>query len=120
MRPVAPMRRTRNAPLISIPTELFGLGEKILHAFQEAFLSRRMLGAAPQRGVQLPDQLTLLGRELHGGFDHDLAEQVTARAAAHRLDALVTQAEHPSGLGLRRNLDGDIAVQGRYLERTPE
>ena len=51
---------------------------------------------------------------------HDAAKQVAARAPAHGLHALVTQAEDPARLCFGRNLQCDITVQRGNFNRAPE
>ena len=62
-------------------------------------------GVGLERLLELSDELALLGRQVHRGLDHDAAEQVAARPAAHRLHALVAQAKDTPGLRLGGNLE---------------
>src|SRR5580700_4478135 len=75
---------------------------------------------AAQRLFQLSNELALLGAELDRRFNHDAAEEIAARSAAHGFDALVLQAKDPARLRLRRNLDGDLAVERRHEDRAAE
>ena len=56
-------------------------------------------------------------RQVDRRFDHDAAIQVAGLAAAHRLDALVAQAEHAAGLGFGRNADLGFAAERRHRAR---
>src|SRR3546814_11931866 len=68
-------------------------------------LARRVLARAlaDESRLEALQQLALLRGEVHRRLHHRLAVQVAGCAAAHRLDALVPQAEDLAGLGLRRD-----------------
>src|SRR5580658_8622085 len=112
MRPVIPKTA-------SPATLVHRTGEKLLHTFEERLLAR-LVTALLKRGLEFLEQLLLLGRKTHGRLDHDAAEQVPGRTAAHRTHALLAHAEHPAGLGLARNLQNDLAIERRHLHRAPE
>src|SRR6187455_2935361 len=68
--------------------------EEFLHAVEETLAARRMFaGVFQQRLFELAQQLALFAVELHRCLDHDAAEQIAARPAAHGLHALVAQPE---------------------------
>src|SRR5690606_21696199 len=75
---------------------------------------------AGERGLELVQQLALRGGQVDRGFHHHLAVQVARGAAAHRLHALVAQAEDPAGLGLGGDADLGFAAEGRHAHRVPE
>src|SRR5690606_25180004 len=89
-----------------------------LDAIEEGAGPGRMTaGALADEGrLELLQQLALLGAEVDRGLDHRLAVQVARRAAAHRLDALVAQAEQLAGLGLGGNAQFHLAVQRRHAD----
>src|SRR5690606_12947576 len=75
---------------------------------------------AGERGLELVQQLALRGGQVDRGFHHHLAVQIARGAAAHRLHALVAQAEDPAGLGLGGDADLGFAAEGRHAHRVPE
>src|SRR5690606_21102579 len=89
-----------------------------LHAVEERGRTRRMALAvlAGEGGLELLQQLALLGGQVDRGLDHDPAVQVTRRAAAHRTHALATQAEGLAGLGLGGDADFRFATEGRHVD----
>src|SRR5690606_35873180 len=89
-----------------------------LDAIEEGAGPGRMTaGALADEGrLELLQQLALLGAEVDRGLDHRLAVQVARRAAAHRLDALVAQAEQLAGLGLGGNAQFHVAAQRRHAD----
>src|SRR5204862_5405633 len=96
-------------------------GKEALHALEEAALARRVLGAVRlQRLLEPPDQLALLGRQMHRCLDHHAAEQIAARASAHRLHSLVTQPEHTPGLSFGGNLQLHVTTERRYRDAAAE
>src|SRR5690606_13491939 len=82
--PCAPLRSGRGH---AVPERLY--------AVEERGRTRRMALAvlAGEGGLELLQQLALLGGQVDRGLDHDPAVQVARRAAAHRTHALATQAE---------------------------
>ena len=75
---------------------------------------------AAEGRFELVHQIALFGGEIDRGFHHHLAVEVARRAAAHRLDALVAQAEDLAGLGLGGNADLGLASQRGYTHRIAE
>src|SRR5438132_4664087 len=70
----------------------------------------------PPRSTLFP--YTMLFRsQMHRCLDHHAAEQVAARAPAHRLHALVAQPEHAPGLSFGGNLQLHVT---RSEEHTSE
>src|SRR5579863_8093490 len=95
--------------------------EEAPHALEKTLLARCMPpGMKPQRFIQVPHQLALLGREVHRGLNDHPAEKIAARPTAHRLHALVAQAKYASGLGLGGNLQRYIPFQRRHVDRATE
>src|SRR5450631_1062562 len=66
--------------------------------------------------LELAQQFLLPPRELDRRLDRDVTIEIAVHAAAHRLDALVAQAEHLPALRFRRNLDLGVAVERRDLD----
>src|SRR6195256_4611772 len=92
-----------------------------LHALEKAALARGVLGAVRlQRLLELPDQLALLGRQMHRCLDDYAAEQVAARTPAHRLHTLVTQPEHTPGLGFGGNLQLHVTLERGHRDAAAE
>src|SRR5271156_6274811 len=112
MRPVIPKTA-------SPATLVHRTGEELLYPFEERLLAR-LVTALLKRGLESLEQLFLLGRKAHGRLDDHPAEQVAGRTAAHRTHALLAHAEYPSGLGLTRNLQNDLAIECRHLHRASE
>src|SRR6185436_508146 len=80
-------------------------------------LPRAVVASARVHGfLQLAQQRLLLIRQIHRRLHHDAAKQIAGRTASHRFDALLAQAEHTTGLGLRRNLQVDVAAEGRHFD----
>src|SRR2546430_1815197 len=128
MRPVTPMSTARTSGGGAAPAAMLVrltrpavTGKEALHALEEAALARRVLGAVRlQRLLEPPDQLALLGRQMHRCLDHHAAEQVAARAPAHRLHALVAQPEHAPGLSFGGNLQLHVTLERRHRDTAAE
>src|SRR5579863_8284460 len=73
-----------------------------------------------QRLVELAQQRALLARQVHRRLHHYAAEQVAAIAIAHRLHALLAQAEHATGLGLRRDLEHHLPIERWHFDTASE
>src|SRR5262249_48635343 len=80
-------------------------------------VARRVLLAD---GLEFLQQLALARGEVDRRLDHDVAEKVARRLAAHPLDALATQAEGFPALGLGGNLDARAAVERRDVDVAAE
>src|SRR5580658_1557492 len=114
--PAAPMIKTRMVPLARCAA-----GEEPLHTLEKSVLPRSVTVAVPaQQFFELADEFALLSRQIDRRFDHDPAEKVPARAAAHGLYALVAQTKDAARLSLGRNLDGHFAIECRHGERPSE
>src|ERR1700730_12146754 len=57
---------------------------------------------------------------MHRGLDDHAAEQVAARAPAHRFHALVTQPKHAPGLGLGGDLQLHVTIRRRHRNAAAE
>src|SRR3984893_13872996 len=57
---------------------------------------------------------------MHRCLDDHAAEQVAARAPAHRFHALVTQPKHAPGLGLGGDLQLHVAIERRHRHAAAE
>ena len=68
----------------------------------------------------LEEEFALIAVELHRSFDDHTAEQIAARASAHRLHALVAQAEYTTGLRLRGNLQRHVAIERGDIDAAAE
>src|SRR5690606_1904175 len=75
---------------------------------------------ARERRLEFLEQAPLLGRQVDRRLDHDAAQQVARRVAAHRAHALAAQAEQLAGLGFGRHLDLRLAVERRHHEFVAE
>ena len=77
-----------------------------------------MLGAVVPTGgfLQFTQQFLLTLVQVDRRLDDQMAHQVAMCMAADPLDTLAAQAEHPPGLGFRRNSDGGGAIQCRDLD----
>src|SRR6516162_5201290 len=73
-----------------------------------------------ERLLEPVDELALLGGKVHRRLDHHTTEQVPARATAHRFHALVAQPEHAARLSLGGNLQRNISLERRHVDRTAE
>src|SRR5690606_19938468 len=76
--------------------------------------------SALDRVVEGAQRLLLLLVEIHGGLDLYAAVEVAVAARAHRAHALAAQPEHAARLRLGRNLEHDVAVERRHLDRAAE
>src|SRR5438132_3887744 len=73
----------------------------------------------PPRSTLFP--YTMLFRsQMHRCLDHHAAEQVAARAPAHRLHALVAQPEHAPGLSFGGNLQLHVTLERRHRDTAAE
>src|SRR5690606_812870 len=132
MRPVAPMIPTRvftpalaGAPFVASASRAvrsaFGSGEEALHAFEESVFARRVPRAFfLQRAVEFSQQFFLLAGEIDRSLHRHAAEQVTACATAHRLDALVAQTKDTAGLRLRRDLQRHLSIERGHDDRAAQ
>src|SRR3984893_10256741 len=127
MRPLTPMRVARTRVGMGAGAAMRALsrarvtGKEALHTLEKAGLAWRVLAAVRlQRLLEPPDQLALLGRQMHRCLDDHAAEQVTARAAAHRFHALVAQSEHAPGLGFGGDLQLHVTVERRHRNTAAE
>ena len=59
------------------------------------------------------EQLLLMLAEVHGCLDDNRAQQVSLRRSPYRPDAFTAQAKQPPRLRFGRNLELDLALQGR-------
>src|SRR5690606_1849156 len=93
-----------------------------LDAVEEGAGLRRMpaRALADEGGLELFQQLALLGGQVDRRLHHRLAVQVARRTAAHGPDALVAQPEQLAGLGLGRDPQLDFAVQRRHPDDVAE
>src|SRR5215469_7692693 len=105
-----------------MPSVLGGSGrKKAPHALEETLLARSVAARLGlERLLEPANELTLLRREVHGSLHRNTAEKVSPRAAAHGLYAFVPQPEHAAGLGLRRNLQRDIALERGHVHGPAE
>src|SRR5258706_1597723 len=88
--------------------------EELLHLVQPGLRAGIVTGAVLlAEGLELAQQLALALGEAHGGLDHDVAEEVARRLAAHALDPLFLQPEGLAALGLGGHPDLCRAVSGR-------
>src|SRR4030095_10553805 len=95
--------------------------EEALHAIKPGMLPRAVVARArAHRLLQLAQQRLLIVGEIHGRLDHDAAEEIARRTAAHRLHALLAQAEHAPRLRLARHLEVDVAAERRHLDFSAE
>src|SRR5262245_49900583 len=80
-------------------------------------LPRAVIAIAGMHGlVELAQQGLLLVGEIHRRFQHDAAEQIAGRSAAHRLHALLAQPEHAPGLGFGWHLEIDVTAERRDFD----
>src|SRR6267143_4244924 len=127
MRPLTPMRVARTRVGVGVSAAMGALGraratgKEALHTLEKAGLAWRVLAAVRlQRLLEPPDELALLSRQMHRCLDDYAAEQVAARAAAHRLHALVAQPEHASGLRFGGDLQLHVTVERRHRNTAAE
>src|SRR6185369_13698109 len=107
-------RKSRSAAVArSLVTHRF---EKALHAVQPRMLTRAVIAiTGMHRLVELAQQGLLLVGEVHRRLQHDAAEQIARRPAAHRLHALLAQAEYAPGLRFGRHFEIDVAAERRHF-----
>ena len=79
-----------------------------------------MIAIGTQGIVELLQQILLFPGELDWCLDLDPAIQISGRMAAHRSDTFAADPEHPSGLGLGRNLQADFSVQRGHGDVTTQ
>src|SRR5258706_1988376 len=95
--------------------------EELLHLVQPGLRAGIVTGAVLlAEGLELAQQLALALGEAHGGLDHDVAEEVARRLAAHALDPLCLQPEGLAALGLGGHADLGRAVEGRDRDLAAE
>src|SRR5690606_8148734 len=109
-----PSARLRRLPLFfsCLPRSELHVFKKILHTFEPALGSRRLIAAfGLQRITQLVQQLALALGQVDRRLDHHAAEQIARRTTTHRHYTLAAQAEQLTGLGAFRNLQLDPTIQ---------
>ena len=75
---------------------------------------------ALERGLELFQQLALALGEADRRFHHDTAQKIARHMAAHGFHALAAQPEQFAGLGFRRHLHLDGAIERRHFDLCAE
>src|SRR5262245_16413248 len=115
MRPAAPRTATFNNGLCSHSLE------ELFDAVEPGPRARAVpLAFVLNRRVECAELLLLLDRQIHGRLDLHAADQVPDTALANGAYSLPPQAEQTSGLGFRRHLQHDVAVERRHVDGAAE
>src|SRR5688572_18180525 len=119
-RPTRPLIPSTATGFMSAPSASHA-SEKLAHALEPGALPRIVtLPVGRERGLELAQEFPLVRAKLDRRLHDDAAEQVAGRAAAHRLDAFLAQAENPPRLGADRHLDRGLPLERRDLDAAAE
>src|SRR5688572_21141349 len=121
MRPEAPKIATCSSRALMAVASAADRLEEALHTVEPGMLPRAVIPSARvHRFLQLAQQALLLVGKVHRRLDHDTAEQVARRTAAHGLHALLAQPEHTPGLRLVRHFQLHVAAERRDFDGPAE
>ena len=95
--------------------------EKPFYGFKPAICPGAVLVTAfLQRFFKFLQQLELLFRQVDGGLDSNLREQITLAGVSKRGHTLAPQSKCLSGLGACRHFQRNMTVQRRQLHIAPQ
>src|SRR5690625_4838658 len=97
----------------------FHIAEEVLHTVKPTALTGRIL-AVFHGGLKLAQQLFLFVPEIDRRLHHHSAHQIAGAAATYWGDAFTTQAKQLAGLGFRRDLEFDPAIERRHFQLATE